>query len=68
MLTQNQRTGIKGRYFDIAKKHLCPECRSKMTEVDRITEHGVSFIWYECTRDGCNGQWLEKTTAKMEVA
>ena len=66
MLVQNPRTGNKGSYLNTntMKKHLCPECKSIMSEVDRVTEHGVSFIWYECTQEGCNGQWLDK----MEVA
>lgn len=68
MLVQNSMSKTQGCHFNTVQKHVCPECKSIMSEVDRVTEHGVSFIWYECTQEGCNGQWLEKTTSKMEVA
>jgi predicted RNA-binding Zn-ribbon protein involved in translation (DUF1610 family) len=40
--------------------HNCPECGAKMTEAERVSENGFLFIWYECSRAGCGGQWLEK--------
>lgn len=43
------------------EQYLCPDCSGVMTEVDRINEKGFSFIWYECKRSGCDGQWLEKS-------
>jgi hypothetical protein len=49
-------------YTEAAKRHLCPQCHSTMNEVERINENGFSFVWYECTRAGCDGQWLEKRT------
>lgn len=51
-----------------AKTRLCPDCRSIMSEVDRITENGTTFVWYECTRPGCDGQWLQKINPRMGVA
>ena len=38
----------------------CPECGAKMIEVDRCNENGALFVWHECSRDNCNGQWLQK--------
>ena len=38
----------------------CPECRMMMFEVDRTQECGMTYIWYECSTDSCDGQWLEK--------
>ena len=38
----------------------CPECGVKMTEVDRCNENQASFVWYECSRKSCDGQWLQK--------
>ena len=38
----------------------CPECGAQMTEVDRHNEKQAFFVWYECSRDGCDGQWLQK--------
>ena len=40
--------------------HCCPECGAEMVELDRAGENGFIFIWYECSRAGCGGQWLEK--------
>jgi len=47
-------------YSKAAKKHLCPQCGSAMAEAERINENGFSFVWYECIRADCDGQWLEK--------
>lgn len=47
-------------YLEATKKHLCPQCRSVMAEVESVNEDGFSFVWYECTRADCDGQWLEK--------
>lgn len=41
----------------------CPECGSKMNEVERCVENCVLFVWYECSRDDCDGQWLQKGAA-----
>ena len=47
-------------YSKAAKKHQCPQCGSTMAEAERINENGFSFVWYECTKADCEGQWLEK--------
>jgi hypothetical protein len=39
---------------------LCPACGSVMSEVDRLKEGGHIFVWFECGRDNCGGQWLQK--------
>jgi hypothetical protein len=43
-----------------AKHKLCPECGASMAVGDQCTENGALFRWYYCTRDDCDGQWLEK--------
>jgi predicted RNA-binding Zn-ribbon protein involved in translation (DUF1610 family) len=43
-----------------AAEKLCPECGGKMRETDRCSESAALFIWYQCNRNGCDGQWLEK--------
>ena len=64
------RTGndVKEHFFDISERHFCPDCHATMSEVDQVTENGVCFVWYECPRDDCDGQWLQKTVTKMGVA
>ncbi len=43
-------------------KRPCPQCGEKMRETDRVNENGFVFVWYECTKGGCDGQWLQKFT------
>ena len=33
----------------------CPECGAPMTEADRLSENGVLYIWYQCSRSSCDG-------------
>ena len=42
------------------KLGLCPECGANMVEVGRRSEGGVLFVWYECSKNNCDGQWLQK--------
>lgn len=39
---------------------LCPECGAVMNEVDHLDEGLYTFIWLECSKSDCNGQWLQK--------
>ena len=61
-MVEGTRKLLEARYYQTAKRHLCPQCRGEMAEVDRVNENGFSFVWYECTRPDCDGQWLEKRT------
>ena len=47
--------------------HLCPECGMLMREADRNQESGFVFIWWECPRENCYGQWLEKKVSMMSA-
>ena len=38
----------------------CPNCGHMMAEVDRHKENGDLFVWYECSRNDCDGQWLQR--------
>jgi len=55
--------GLSARLHLAANKQLCPECGTQMTEVDRLSDDRAIFVWYECGRDNCSGQWLQKTSA-----
>jgi hypothetical protein len=48
-------------------EQLCPECGTKMTETDRVCENGIIFVWYRCSKNDCNGQWLQKTPWQPNV-
>lgn len=38
------------------KQKFCSECGAQMVEVGRHNEGGTLFVWYECSREGCDGQ------------
>jgi len=44
-------------------RQCCPECGFIMEIVDCHKEDGVTFVWYSCSRDGCNGQWLKRISS-----
>ena len=48
------------------ERHVCPQCNTDMIVAEQCRENGFLFIWYECTRDGCDGQWLEKKSESNE--
>ena len=59
MSTKNIDTlGAKGKN---AVGLLCPVCSSPMYESDRLHEGQYSFVWFECSKHGCNGQWLSRS-------
>jgi hypothetical protein len=39
---------------------LCPACGAVMLEVDRSREGNYMFVWFECSKKDCGGQWLQK--------
>ena len=55
--------GLSARLRQAANRQLCPECGAQMTEINRLSDNGAVFVWYECTKDNCSGQWLQKTSA-----
>jgi len=48
------------KFQQARNEKFCPECGARMVEVDRRSEDGTLFVWYECSRSNCDGQWLEK--------
>jgi len=56
-------TGIDELLFKAVRaenQKLCPECGAKMNEKERACESGTIFVWYGCSKNTCNGQWLQK--------
>lgn len=68
MLSIRSEAEAEKQYSGSAVKHECPECGADMAKVDQICESGFVFTWYECPREGCLGQWLEKTAGAMGAA
>ena len=48
------------------ERHICPQCNADMIAAEQCRENGFLFVWYECTRDSCDGQWLEKKSEPDE--
>ena len=51
---------LSGKFQPVGKELSCPECNTQMIEVDRHDEKQALFVWYECIRENCDGQWLQK--------
>jgi hypothetical protein len=49
-------TGIR----QVGRIVLCPACGAVMLEVDRLREDNHIFTWFECSKEDCGGQWLQK--------
>jgi predicted RNA-binding Zn-ribbon protein involved in translation (DUF1610 family) len=54
--------GFPTKFRQAVNSQFCPECGARMTEADRCRENGVLFVWYDCSRNDCDGQWLQKTS------
>ena len=48
------------KFLHALDEHFCPECNAQMMEVDRRNENGALYVWYECSGNDCDGQWLQK--------
>jgi hypothetical protein len=59
MNTIEQET-TRGRLRLPNAEQLCPECGAIMMEADQLVEGHATFVWYACSRVGCNGQWPRK--------
>ena len=51
---------VNKRFRQAEELGMCPECGAVMNEVDHIDEGLYTFIWFECSKSDCNGQWLQK--------
>ncbi|MHC4396392.1 MAG: hypothetical protein ACYS1A_12125 [Planctomycetota bacterium] len=58
-------TSSPGEFQQTRDKPFCFECGEQMAEVERLNENGVLFIWYECLRNDCDGQWLQKMSRSI---
>lgn len=46
---------------------LCPECGTAMNEIDRLIEGQCIYIWLECSKSTCDGQWLQKKSNNSSI-
>lgn len=52
------------KFQQAQEQNSCPECGTRMVKVDHRSEGGTLFVWYECSRENCDGQWLQKISDK----
>jgi hypothetical protein len=52
--------GLCGKLEGMQDGNFCPECGGRMTETERCRENDCLFVWYVCSQDDCDGQWLRK--------
>lgn len=65
-MDMHNKMAIKMKFSQMPDQKSCPECGDKMIEVDRCNENGALFIWHECSRNNCDGQWLQKIPQKFQ--
>lgn len=51
-------------FLQILNDRPCPDCGAAMTESQRCRENESLFVWYRCSQNDCDGQWLQKMPAK----
>ncbi len=52
----------------LLSRRSCPQCGSRMKEIERVTENDSIFVWYECENANCDGQWLQKYQRQLDIA
>ena len=50
---------VKSRLFKVINNQRCPQCSSQMKEADRRKEESVTYVWFECVKADCDGQWMQ---------
>jgi hypothetical protein len=44
----------------------CPECGKQMVEVGRAVENNLTYVWFECSNDNCDGQLLQSCCSSLQ--
>ena len=57
---------LTAKFQQAQEQKFCPECGAHMVKIDRRNEDGTLFVWYECSKDNCGGQWLQKIPDKPQ--
>lgn len=51
---------INSKFYQADELGLCPKCGAIMNEADRLSEGECIYIWLECSKNACDGQWLQR--------
>ncbi len=44
-----------GKSHQLINEPFCPECGGLMAQIDHRNENGALYVWYECSRNNCDG-------------
>ena len=55
-----KRYGSTLEHEQTRTQQICPQCGAAMLEADRLREDGALYVWYVCSKEDCDGQWLSK--------
>ena len=47
--------------FKAVNNRHCPQCGALMKEADRCKEGSITYVWFECVKLGCDGQWFQSS-------
>jgi len=45
--------------FRVVNNQHCPQCGGLIKEAQRRKEGSITFVWFECIKADCDGQWLQ---------
>ncbi len=47
------------KLYQVVNHTLCPQCGGRMRELERLKEGTITYVWFECVRAECDGQWMQ---------
>jgi len=50
---------VKVDLFNVVNRRHCSQCGGPMKEADRREEGSITYVWLECVKADCDGQWLQ---------
>lgn len=61
-MNHTETSMVKVSLFNVVNNQQCPQCGGRMKELDRRKEGSITFIWFECYKADCDGQWMQPYT------
>ena len=56
----NTETSLaKVSLFNVVNNQRCPQCGGLMKKSERREEGSITYVWFECIKADCDGQWLQ---------
>jgi hypothetical protein len=58
---------VKISLFKVTNDRRCPQCGNPMKEAERCNEGSITYVWFECAKADCDGQWWQSYINQMSV-